>query len=175
VGRDVVGSPTIRKPSKRGAASRELGFWDVCGFQWRGGSPQPQSSQPFGQGSPSSQLGPSSQSKPHHHAHQFAPVRGAVPAGAAQYPPWRGGRVGPVVPNPGDGRGGGMLDLEAALVLELGFPLSLGLGLAPGIGPNLYPSIQWWRQWRINHPLGPLGPTLFGGPTRADGMGCPRQ
>jgi hypothetical protein len=40
---------------------------------------------------------------------------------------------------------GGLLALEAALVLELGFPLNLGLGLAPGIGPYLCPLIPWWR------------------------------
>jgi hypothetical protein len=59
----------------------------------------------------------------------------------------RGARVGPVVPSSRDGGGGGGegLALGAALVLELGFPLMLGLGLAPGIGPNLYPSIPWWR------------------------------
>jgi hypothetical protein len=37
----------------------------------------------------------------------------------------------------------GVLALEAALVLELGFLLYLGLGLAPRIGPNLYPLIPW--------------------------------
>jgi hypothetical protein len=49
--------------------------------------------------------------------------------------PGRGGRVGPVAPNPGDGRGGGVLALEANPVLELGFLLNLGLELAPVIGP----------------------------------------
>jgi hypothetical protein len=44
-------------------------------------------SQPFGQGFPSSQLVPSSHTKPHRIVHQFAPVGGAVPAGAAQCPP----------------------------------------------------------------------------------------
>jgi hypothetical protein len=41
--------------------------------------------------------------------------------------------------------GGRVLPLEAALVLELGFPPNLGLGLAPMIGHNLYLSIPWWR------------------------------
>jgi hypothetical protein len=94
-------------------------------------------SQSFGQVSPSSQPGPCSHTKPHDLVHQFAPVRSAVPAGAAQCPTGRGGRVDPVVPNPGVGRGGwGMLALEAALVLELGFPLNLGLGLAPRSAPT---------------------------------------
>jgi hypothetical protein len=41
------------------------------------------------------------------------------------------------------GVGGGVLALEAALVLELGFPLNLSLGLATGISPYLCPSIPW--------------------------------
>jgi hypothetical protein len=43
------------------------------------------------------------------------------------------------------GVGRGVLALEAALVFGLGCPLNLGLGVDPGIGPNLYPSIPWWR------------------------------
>jgi hypothetical protein len=35
------------------------------------------------------------------------------------------------------GVGGWVPSLEAALMLELGFPLNLGVVLAPGIGPNL--------------------------------------
>jgi hypothetical protein len=68
-----------------------------------------------------------------------------VPAGAAQCPLGRRDRVGPVAPNPGDGKGGEVLTLEAAMVLVLGFPLNLGLGLAPGIGPYLCLLIPWWR------------------------------
>jgi hypothetical protein len=68
-----------------------------------------------------------------------------LPEGVAQCPPRRGGSIGPVVPNPVDGGGGGVLALEAALVLELGFPLNLGLWPAPGIGLNLCPLIPWWR------------------------------
>jgi hypothetical protein len=46
----------------------------------------------------------------------------------------------------GVGVGGeGVLAPEAALVLELEFPLNLDLGLAPGIEPNLYSSIPWWK------------------------------
>jgi hypothetical protein len=59
--------------------------------------------------------------------------------------PERGGRVGPVVPNPGDGGGapggGRVLALQADLVLELGFSLNLDLGLAPRTGPFLCSSI----------------------------------
>jgi hypothetical protein len=71
-------------------------------------------------------------------------VGGAVPAGAAQCPPGEG--VGLVLLSQILGMVGvGVLALEAALVLELGFPLNLGLGLAPGIGPYLRPLIPWWR------------------------------
>ena len=38
---------------------------------------------------------------------------------------------------------GGVLALEVALVLELGFPPNFDLGLAPGSGPFLCPSIPW--------------------------------
>jgi hypothetical protein len=41
------------------------------------------------------------------------------------------------------GVGGGVLALEVALVLELGFPPNLDLGLVPGTGPFLCPSIPW--------------------------------
>ena len=40
---------------------------------------------------------------------------------------------------------GGVLALEVALVLELGFPPNFDLGLAPGSGPSLCPSIPWGR------------------------------
>jgi hypothetical protein len=65
-------------------------------------------------------------------------MKGAVPAGVAQCTPRRGGRVGPVVPNPG------ALAVEAALVLELGFPLNLGLELVEDGFPGCLPLV-WIR------------------------------
>jgi hypothetical protein len=101
-------------------------------------------SQPFGHpGSLPSQTGSNSQTKLHHLAHQIAPGVGAGPASAAQSPPGRGGGASPVAPDPGNGGSGGVLALEVALVLELGFPPNFDLGLAPGSGPFLCPSIPW--------------------------------
>jgi hypothetical protein len=109
--------------------------------------PQPQSSQvpppapfsqPFGQpGSLPSQTGSNSQTNLHHLAHQIAP--GGV---LCWFSPPLGEEVGLVLLPQTLGMAG-VLSLEVALVLELGFPPSLDLGLAPGTSPFLCLSIPW--------------------------------